>query len=113
MRIQTQLLTLFLANGLLFSGLAIPMIRGMVPRNGLYGFRVPKTLASDAVWYPANRYMGRCLLVSGAILVAGILLLWPFAGRWSVAAVGWLGLALTMLPLLVSVYLGFRYLEEL
>ena len=78
----------------MLGALAVPLIRGRVPRNGVYGFRVPKTLASDAVWYPANRVHGRCLLVSGAILVVGVLAFWPFAVRWSVDAVGWLGVVL-------------------
>jgi uncharacterized membrane protein len=113
MKPQAMLLTLFLTSGLLLSALAVPMIGGRVPRNGVYGFRAPKTLASDAVWYPANRYMGRCLLISGAILMLGVLALWPSAVRWSVGAVGWLGVVLTILPLLSSVVLGFRYLKEL
>jgi hypothetical protein len=113
MQSQTQLLTLFLVSGLLLSAIAVPLIRNQVPRNPWYGFRVPKTLASDAVWYPANRYMGRWLLASGLIVVAGVLALWPFAGRMSVDTVGWAGLALTVVPLAVAVYQGFRYLDSL
>src|SRR5215208_3916274 len=110
MQPQTQLLTLFLANGLLISAIAVPLIRNRVPRNPWYGFRVPKTLASDAVWYPANRHMGRWLFVCGLIDLVGVLLLWPFAGRMSVDAVAWVGLALTVIPLAVTLYQGFRYL---
>jgi uncharacterized membrane protein len=46
--------------------LSIPMIFGLVPPNRLYGFRTPKTLSSDQVWYPANRAAGIALLVAGA-----------------------------------------------
>ncbi len=55
---------------------AIPLILGLVPRNGLYGFRVAKTLKSDAVWYPANRIAGIALLLAG--------LVWIAAGRGAV-----------------------------
>jgi uncharacterized membrane protein len=49
---------------------SIPLIFRMIPRNGFYGFRVPKTLASDSVWYPANQASGIALLVAGCIWLA-------------------------------------------
>ena len=113
MRPQMLLMTLFFATGLLLCALAIPLIREQIPRNPWYGFRVPKTLASDEVWYPANRHMGGWLLLCGVITVTGVLALWPFAGRLAVDAVGWWGLALTVIPLMAAVYKGFRFLEKL
>jgi uncharacterized membrane protein len=49
---------------------SIPLILRMIPRNGWYGFRVPKTLASDQVWYPANQAAGIALLLAGCIWLA-------------------------------------------
>jgi uncharacterized membrane protein len=43
---------------------AIPMIVGMIPRNRFYGFRTPRTLASDQVWYPANRFAGKAMTIA-------------------------------------------------
>jgi hypothetical protein len=34
----------------------------------VYGFRVPATLRSDAVWYAINRRFGRKLIVIGMVL---------------------------------------------
>lgn len=113
MKPQLLLTALFVANGLLIAALAIPMGLGRVPRNGWYGFRVPKTLASDDVWYPTNQFMGRDLLVAGVVLTAGSLLLLPFAARLTVDAVAWIGLALTVVPLAVALYRGFRFLAQL
>jgi uncharacterized membrane protein len=113
MKPQHVLVAIFLANGLALMALSVPMIREQVPRNGWYGFRVPKTLASDEVWYPANRFMGRELLACGAVWTAGALALAVIAGRLPVDAVGWLGLALTSIPLAVAVYRGIRYLGGL
>ena len=45
---------------------AVPLIFRLVPRNWFYGFRTPRTLASDAVWYPANQVCGVALLAAGA-----------------------------------------------
>lgn len=55
-------LTIFL---ILLVALSIPMSLNMVPRNGFYGFRTPRTLASDEVWYPANSFAGKALLIAG------------------------------------------------
>ena len=54
--------------GLLFIGLGLPLVRRRIPRNRWYGFRVRKTLASDAVWYRANEVAGRDMVVAGAIV---------------------------------------------
>ena len=44
---------------------SVPLVLGRVPRNLFYGFRTPKTLSSDAVWYPANRILGRAMIIAG------------------------------------------------
>jgi len=61
--------------GLLFAGLAVPLIQRRVKRNVLYGFRTPKTLSDDSIWYPANEYAGRRLLKAGvATAIAAVAL---------------------------------------
>jgi uncharacterized membrane protein len=53
--------------------LSIPLIAGWIGRNYLYGFRTPRTLSSDSVWYPANRISGALFLCAGLLwLVAGL-----------------------------------------
>ncbi|MCC2671992.1 MAG: rane protein of unknown function [Armatimonadetes bacterium] len=104
---------LFFAEGLLLAAVAVPLVREQVPRNHWYGFRVPKTLASDQVWYPANRFLGRELVVSGLLIAVGSLLLSVAAARLSVDQTAWLGLALTLIPLTVTIVRGLRYLTSL
>jgi tetratricopeptide (TPR) repeat protein len=55
--------------GFLFVGTGIPLILQRVPPNPWYGFRVQATLENPAVWYPANRYLGKCLLVFGLFMI--------------------------------------------
>ncbi len=38
--------------------LSIPLILGVVPRNRLYGVRVPETMADERLWYAVNRLTG-------------------------------------------------------
>ena len=66
---------LFAAVGLLFIGLAVPLIKRRIPPNHLYGFRVAATLASEEVWYAANEYAGRQLRLLGVIILAAITIL--------------------------------------
>jgi uncharacterized membrane protein len=59
---------------LIIIALSIPLISGKIGRNYLYGFRTPRTMASDAVWYPANRVGGMLFLGVGVVwLTAGLL----------------------------------------
>lgn len=67
--------------GLLYVGLALPLIRRRVPPNRYYGFRTPRTLASRSTWYAANEVAGRALLVAGVVVSLGSLLLFPLARR--------------------------------
>ena len=44
---------------------------GLVPRNRFFGVSTPRTLATDAAWYGANRATG---LVTLALVLAAVLL---------------------------------------
>ena len=48
---------------------SIPLLFRWVPRNRLYGFRVPATLRHDAVWYEVNARSARHFLLLGAVMV--------------------------------------------
>ena len=61
--------------GYFIAGLALfvagfPLLRGWIPRNRWAGFRAPKTLSSDEIWYEANRVAGRNLMIAGAVIMA-------------------------------------------
>ena len=64
----------------LFAVLAVPLILRKVPRNGAYGFRTPKTLSGDAVWYEANAFFGWGLLVSSAVSAVAMGILYAVGG---------------------------------
>jgi uncharacterized membrane protein len=44
---------------------AIPLLYNKIPPNNWYGFRTPKTYSDKEIWYKANRFMARDLLVVG------------------------------------------------
>jgi len=59
--------------GLLGLGLAIPLIRGRVRRNRLYGVRFPQSFRSEEAWFAINRYGGKRLaLWSVPLILVGL-----------------------------------------
>jgi hypothetical protein len=108
-----QTLVVFLvAAHLLLIALAVPMIRGKVKPNGLYGFRIPLTLDNPQIWYPANRYAGWLLLAWALISLVATLGL-PFLpgmdlDRYAV----WL-LVFDLVGLAVVFLLSWRYARRL
>ena len=58
--------------GMVFLGVAVPLIRKKVPPNRFYGLRTSATLADEAVWYEANARAGRDVFRLGLLVaVAG------------------------------------------
>ena len=59
----------FMASGLLLAALCIPMIRRTLKPNAWYGVRTRATLHNERLWYDANAYAGRVLLVAALVWV--------------------------------------------
>lgn len=62
--------------GLMCVGSAVPLIRGKVRPNLLFGLRTRATLRDDAAWYRLNAACGRWLLPAGVALVASGVIGW-------------------------------------
>ena len=59
----------FIISGLALVAVCVPLILGLIPLNGLYGFRVRKTMQHPETWYPVNKYGGARLLMANLLLV--------------------------------------------
>lgn len=109
---MVTLLVVYIASGLLLSGLSLPLIWRRVPPNIWYGFRVKATLEDPEVWYPANEYTGKWMLGIGLltilVAVAGYFVIGTnvavYASIVGGAVVG---------SLLVAVIKSFLYLRRL
>jgi hypothetical protein len=93
----------------LFAALAIPLALRKVPRNGLYGFRTPKTLSDDAIWYEANAYFGWALLAASLVTAAAIVTLYTVGGLEPEAYLK-SSLVALVAPLAVATLLTFRHI---
>ncbi len=77
---------IFLVNagmGLLLVILAIPMLMKKVKPNIWYGFRTRKTLSDERIWYMANQYAGKALLIAGGLIVAGSMVVYWVVDYWT------------------------------
>lgn len=69
------LVTVLILAGL-FVLIAIPLVLRKVPPNCVYGFRTPKTLKNDKIWYEANAYFGRAIIFASPLSALAILILY-------------------------------------
>jgi hypothetical protein len=108
---DTGLITV-LACDAVFALIAIPLVLRKVRRNVVYGFRTRATLSDDSIWYEANAYFGRALLIACGVSAAAIVLVYLMGGlapnsffQASIAAL--------VAPSLVAVIATFRFLRTL
>ncbi len=102
-----------LVGGSIEIGLAIPMILHKVPPNVIYGFRTQKTLSDKEIWYKANEFSGKLLLLAGiiALILAGIL--WWLHPKMSFPIMEATSVAGIFVPLVTVVTGSFLYLRRL
>jgi hypothetical protein len=97
------------AVGALMAALSHPLAQRRIPRNGLYGFKVPATLSDDAVWYEVNARTGRETRALGLCLMPTMLLI---QGAPMEAYVIMINL-LVIVPLVVILLRGYKLANRL
>lgn len=106
------ILVLYAVIGLLSVVVAVPLIKGKVKPNALYGFRVPQTLNDPAVWYAVNAHFGRRLLLTGLATALAAALLYTVPGL-DVDSYAWALLAVFGVCFGVGVVQSWRYMKAL
>lgn len=110
---KTILFLVYLASGLLMASLSIPLIRGKVPPNPVYGFRVARTLRDERVWYPANRYASQWMLGTAVVMMLAASAAYFFMPGLGVAHFAILCLCVVLAGVGISLVQSFRYLRRL
>jgi uncharacterized membrane protein len=103
---------LFLVTGLTMIVVSIPMILHYVKPNRWYGFRTPKTLGNEEVWYKANAYCGILLLTLGIIHSTVSIKCYFLFGN-DPLAYSLICTAILLAGLLILTILSFHYLRSL
>ncbi|MHC1767372.1 MAG: SdpI family protein [Verrucomicrobiia bacterium] len=109
---MTTLLILHAASGVLLMALSLPLLWEKVPPNGLYGFRVKATLENPRIWYAANKFAAKQLLVAGAVFVVAAVILYFIPGigvdTYSLGC-----LVLFAVPFIIGLVQSVRYVKSL
>jgi uncharacterized membrane protein len=105
-------LFLFVAVGLLIVGLSVPLLRRRVKPNRWYGFRTPKTMSSERIWYEANAYAGKMFLRAGTVFIAAAIVLY-FVFRTNFIAYNITCTVVLLSTVLIHLFLSFRHLRSL
>jgi hypothetical protein len=69
-------LLLFVAVTTLLIAVSVPLMRGQVGPNLIYGVRTRKTLGDERVWYESNAYGGRILFRTGLVQLVTVIALY-------------------------------------
>lgn len=106
------LLIVYVGGGLLLVLVSLPLIAGKIKPNYLYGFRIPAMLEDPDLWYPANKYAAKGLVIVGLVMIgAGIgLYCWPGI---SVDSYAWACLGVFVLTVSIVLVQSFRYVFRL
>ncbi len=91
---------ILLVSAALFTA-GMPLWLGKVGPNRFYGFRTPRTIADDRVWYPVNKVSGRNLSLAGTVGAVG--------GGLALAGLPFVGFGILMLAALLSVVHSFYF----
>ena len=84
------------------------LIRDKIPPNRILGFRTEDTLSDPEFWYPANRFMGRCMAVAATLSLGFNLALWWAVPKWPQDRIESWTAAGTGIPLLAAVLWSVR-----
>jgi uncharacterized membrane protein len=86
---------------------SLPLIFRKVPPNRVYGYRTRATLSDDSLWYAANAYFGRCLLLASICSAVAALVL----DTWRSSPEVYLKLSVLLLiaPAIVAAILTSRF----
>ena len=106
------LMNLFFFSGLLLAALSIPMIKGKIPPNGLYGFRVKKTMENPEIWYPVNAYSGKWLLAASLVQALAAVVAYYIPGI-SLDVYAYLVLAVWVVVFGIALTASIRYLNSM
>ena len=108
-----NLLFLFIFSGVLFVVFGIPLKQGRVPPNRFYGFRTPRTLTNETVWYAVNRVTGADMVASGIAIIAVSLVMMALRGFITPDAAIMVVLATMIASALYMAIHGFMALRKL
>lgn len=63
-----------IATALIVATVCVPLLKGRIKMNPVYGMRLPKSFESEEAWYAINRYGARRFIIwSIALMAIGVM----------------------------------------
>lgn len=103
-------------SGLLLMVLSVPLARGKVGRNFVYGVRFPQSFQSDDAWHAINRFGGRRMILwSVPIIAVGVVSFFiPLESRTTLSLLlGFGPMAFVVIPAIESWRFAQRYIPRM
>lgn len=106
-------LYLFPLVGLVFIFVGVPLKHGKIPPNHWYGFRTPKTLSNEKVWYEINKITGEDMVKIGVVVLLSALIVLSFRGWLPVEAAVAILTAIVLVSVAWMAIHGFSLLRKM
>jgi len=113
MEFEFILILITIIIGMLEIVMGVPLLLQKIKPNLLFGFRLPKTLSSEEVWYKSNVYVGRDFIIAGIVVVTGSLILLAFISELTILMLTWIAVILLTVPMIAVIIRGVIYLKKL
>ena len=92
--------------------LAIPLLQEKIKRNNWYGFRTPRTLSSDEIWYPVNKESAKYMIGAGILIMLSGIALFFLKDTIAPNILVIISVVLTMFCLIGAVIKSFMFLSK-
>lgn len=101
-----------LLSGAVIIAVCLPLLRGNIKPNALYGVRMAKSFESDENWFKMNCYGAKQMMLGAAIMMlCGIVAFFlPMQGNDTLAAIA---AVVPMLLMLIPAFQIYRYSKTL
>ncbi len=110
---QTMITIAYIIVGILQMLVGVPLIFEKIKPNSLYGFRLPKTMSNEEIWYKANKYVGRDFVVAGGIVMISSLIFLIFKSSFSLVETAFIGASILVISVVAILVRGLLYLKKL
>lgn len=90
---------------LIFIAIGIPLSQKMIPPNHGIGYRTPRTLGNEEVWYAVNSNVGWALVLFG--IISAIFIVLVFRTNLHVSAQSLISVAFLSLVAVAIVLVGY------
>ena len=107
------IILLYILVGILEIIMGIPLLLKKVKPNRFYGFRLPKTLSNNEIWYKSNKYVGRDFVIMGIIITLISLVMLMAIDVVPIILIVYIGATMLIGSVIIILIRGFVYLKKL